>query len=85
MSKATTDEEIQIDEIIKAIEDWQELSKPVKKIKMKEETYNLIAREVQKVTTVSEVLDINRQPLNRLCGVRIEIDNSIEGSYEVVR
>lgn len=85
MSKATTDEEIQIDEIIKAIEDWQELSKPVQKIKMKEETYNILARETQKIVNISEVLDINRQPLNRLCGVRIEIDNSIEEDYEVVR
>ena len=85
MSKATTDGEIQIDEIIKAIEDWQELSKPVQKIKMKEETYNILARETQKIVNISEVLDINRQPLNRLCGVRIEIDNDIEKDYEVVR
>lgn len=85
MSKATTEEEIQIDEIIKAIEDWQELSKPIQKIKMKEEVYNQLAREIQKTVNVTEVLDINRQPLNRLCDVRIEIDNSIEKDYEVVR
>jgi len=78
-------EEIQIDEIIEAIQNWQELLKPVQKIKMKEETYNIVAREVQKVTTISEVLDKNRQPLNKLCGVRIEIDNSIKEDYEVVR
>jgi len=75
----------EIDEIIKAIKDWQELLKPVQKIKMKEETYNLIAKEAQKITTIPEVLDINRQPLNRLCGVRIEIDNSIKEDYEVIR
>lgn len=85
MSKATTDEEIQIDEIIKAIEDWQELSKPIQKIKMKEEVYNQLARETQKIVNITEVLDINRQPLNRLCDVRIEIDNSIDTDYEVVR
>lgn len=85
MSKATTDEEIQIDEIIKAIEDWQELSTPIQKIKMKEEVYNQLARETQKIVSITEVLDINRQPLNRLCDVRIEIDNSIEKDYEVVR
>lgn len=79
------DEEIEIDEIIKAIEDWQELSKPVQKIKMKEETYNLIARETQKVTNIPEILDTNMQPLNRLCGVRIEIDNSIKKDYEIIR
>lgn len=82
---STTDKEIQIDEIIQAIQDWQDLSKPVKKIKMKDEFYNQLAREVQKQVMIAEVLDINRQPLNRLCGVRIEIDNSIEKDYEVVR
>lgn len=85
MSKATTDEEIQIDEIMKTIQECQEFSKPIQKIKMKDEFYNQLAREVQKQVVIAEVLDISRQPLNRLCGVRIEIDNSIEKDYEVVR
>lgn len=59
--------------------------RPIQKIKMKEEIYNQVAREAQELVNISEVLDINRQPLNRLCGVRIEIDNNIENDYEVVR
>lgn len=77
------------DEIINEIHKVQEkffgLSKPVKKIKMKEGFYNELAREVQKQVRITEVLDINRQPLNRLCDIRIEIDNDIEKDYEIVR
>lgn len=81
MSKA---DEI-INEIMKAKKIWDEIPKPIQKIKMKEETYNQLARQVQEQVNIVEVLDINKQPLNRLCGVRIEIDNSIDKDYEVVR
>lgn len=81
MSKA---DEI-IGEIMKTMEMWNEIPKPIKKIKMKEEFYNQLAREVQEQANIVEVLDINRQPLNRICDVRIEIDNDIEKDYEVVR
>lgn len=77
------------DEIINEIENemkmWNEIPKPVKKIKMKEEFYNQLAREVQEQLNIAEILDKNRQPLNRLCDIRIEIDNSINKDYEVVR
>lgn len=81
MSKA---DEI-ISEIMKAMDMWNEIPKPIQKIKMKQETYNQLAREVQEQVNIVEVLDVNRQPLNRLCDVRIEIDNSIKKDYEVVR
>ena len=81
MSKA---DEI-IGEIMKTMEMWNEIPKPIQKIKMKEEFYNELAREVQEQVNIVEVLDINRQPLNRICDVRIEIDNDIEKDYEVVR
>lgn len=79
MSKA---DEI-IGEIMKTIEMWNEISKPIQKIKMKEEFYNQLAREVQEQVNITEVLDKDRQPLNRLCDIRIEIDNSIEKDYEL--
>lgn len=81
MSKA---DEI-INEIMKTMEIWDKIPKPIQKIKMKEEFYNELAREVQEQVNITEVLDKDRQPLNRLCNVRIEIDNSIEKDYEVVR
>ena len=81
MSKA---DEI-ISEIMKTMEIWDKIPKPIKKIKMKEEIYNELAREVQEQVNITEVLDSNKQPLNRLCDVRIEIDNSIEKDYEVIR
>lgn len=81
MSKA---DEI-ISEIMKTMEMWDEISKPIQKIKMKEEFYNELAREIQEQVNITEVLDKNRQPLNRLCDVRIEIDNSIEKDYEVIK
>lgn len=79
MSKA---DEI-ISEIMKTMEMWNKIPKPIKKIKMKEEFYNELAREVQKQVNITEVLDKDKQPLNRLCDVRIEIDNDIEKDYEL--
>ncbi len=81
MSKA---DEI-INEIEKTMEILNKIPKPIKKIKMKEEFYNQLAREVQEQTTITEVLDENKQPLNRLCDIRIELDNDIDKDYEVVR
>lgn len=43
MSKA---DEI-IDEIMKTMEMWDKIPKPIQKIKMKEDFYNELAREVQ--------------------------------------
>lgn len=79
MSKA---DEI-IDEIMKTMEMWNEIPKPIQKIKMKEEFYNQLAREVQEQANIVEVLDKNKQPLNKLCDIRIEIDNDIEKDYEL--
>lgn len=77
------------DEIINKIKNVMEMCnkihKPVKKIKMKEEFYNQLARELQEQVNIIEVLDKNRNPLNRLYDVKIEIDNSINKDYEVVR
>ena len=54
-----------------------------KKMKMKEEFYNQLAREVQEQANIVEVLDKNKQPINKLCDIRIEIDNDIEKDYEL--
>lgn len=81
MSKA---DEI-IGDIMKTMEIWYKIPKPIQKIKMKEEFYNELAREVQEQVNITEVLDKDGQPLNRLCDIRIEIDNSIDKDYEVVR
>lgn len=72
-----------ISEIMKTMEIWDKIPKPIQKIKMKEEFYNELAREVQEQVNIVEVLDKNRQPLNKLCDVRIEIDNDIEEDYEL--
>lgn len=74
-----------INEIMKTMEIWNKIPKPIQKIKMKEEFYNELAREVQEQVNIVEVLDKNGQPLNRLCDVRIEIDNNIKKDYEVIR
>ena len=79
MSKA---DEI-IGDIMKTMEIWYKIPKPIQKIKMKEEFYNKLAREVQEQVNITEVLDKDKQPLNKLCGVRIEIDNDIEEDYEL--
>lgn len=81
MSKA---DEI-INEIKKTMKMWDEMPKPIEKIKMKEEFYNQLAREVQEQVNITEILDENKQPLNRICDIRIEIDNGIDKDYEVVR
>lgn len=81
MNKA---EEI-IDEINKTKEIFNKIPKPIKKIKMKQNFYNELAREVQEQYRLVEVLDKNMQPLNKICAVKIEIDNSIEKDYEVVK
>lgn len=78
------EEEIDIDEMIKSINDFRRDFKIVKKIKMKEEFYNKLAREVQNQVKIVEVLDIHRQPLNKMSDIRIEIDNSIDDDYEII-
>lgn len=72
-----------IGEIMKTMKMWNKIPKPIQKIKMKEEFYNELAREIQKQVNITEVLDKDKQPLNKLCGVRIEIDNDIEEDYEL--
>lgn len=72
-----------IGEIMKTMKMWNKITKPIQKIKMKEEFYNELAREIQKQVNITEVLDKDKQPLNKLCGVRIEIDNDIEKDYEL--
>ena len=72
-----------IGEIMKTMKIWNKIPKPIQKIKMKEEFYNELAREIQKQVNITEVLDKDKQPLNKLCGVRIEIDNDIEEDYEL--
>ena len=79
MSKA---DEIIVD-IMKTMEMWDKIPKPIQKIKMKEEFYNELVREVQEQVNITEVLDKDKQPLNKLCSVRIEIDNDIEEDYEL--
>ena len=79
MSKA---DEI-ISEIMKTMEIWDKIPKPIQKIKMKEEFYNELATEVQEQVNIIEVLDVRKQPLNLLSGLNIEIDNSIEKDWEV--
>lgn len=74
-----------ISEIMKLRQLYDEMPKPIKKIKMKEEFYNKLATEVQEQAKTVEVLDINKQPLNRLCDIRIEIDNNIKEDYEVIK
>lgn len=74
-----------ISEIMKSRQLYDEMPKPIKKIKMKEEFYNKLATEVQEQVKTVEVLDINKQPLNRLCDIRIEIDNNIKEDYEVIK
>ena len=72
-----------IGEIMKTMKMWNKIPKPIQKIKIKEEFYNELAREIQKQVNITEVLDKDKQPLNKLCGVRIEIDNDIEKDYEL--
>lgn len=73
------------DEVISEIEETMNRSflKAPRKIKMKEDTYKKIATEVQEQGDIIEVLDVSKQPLNLLCGLNIEIDNSIEKDWEV--
>ena len=68
------------DEIISEIEERMSglFLKAPRKIKMKEDTYKKIATEVQEQGDIIEVLDVRRQPLNSLYGLKIEIDNSIK-------
>ena len=77
------------EEIINEIREtsmWCEMFyRPIKKIKMKEEFYSQVAVEARELLTTAEVLDENKNPLNTLYGVKIEIDNSIEKDFEVVR
>ena len=74
-----------ISKIMKSRQLYDEMPKTIKKIKMKEEFYNKLATEVQEQVKTVEVLDINKQPLNRLCDIRIEIDNNIKEDYEVIK
>ena len=73
------------DEIISEIEERMSglFLKAPQKIKMKEDTYKKIATEVQEQGDIIEVLDARKQPLNPLCGLKIEIDNSIKKDWEV--
>lgn len=73
------------DEVISEIEETMNrlFLKAPRKIKMKEDTYKKIATEVQEQGDLIEVLDVSKQPLNLLCGLSIEIDNSIEKDWEV--
>ena len=73
-----------ISEIRKAQRLIEEIPKPVQKIKMKEEFYNNLAREIHQQYKLIEVLDVDKQPLNKIMDIRIEIDNEIEKDYEVV-
>jgi hypothetical protein len=73
------------DEVISEIKETMNrlFLKAPRKIKMKEDTYKKIATEVQEQGDLIEVLDVSKQPLNLLCGLSIEIDNSIEKDWEV--
>lgn len=73
------------DEVISEIEETMKrlFLKAPRKIKMKEDTYKKIATEVQEQGDIIEVLDVSKQPLNLLCGLSIEIDNSIEKDWDV--
>lgn len=73
------------DEIISEIEETMSelFFKAPRKIKMKEDIYKKITTEVQEQVNIIEVLDSRKQPLNLLCGLKIEIDNSIEKDWEV--
>lgn len=73
------------EEIKKMIEEINknDIYKPIQKIKMKKEFYNKVVQEVKKNIYISEVLDETRQPLNRIYGVRIEIDDDIKKAWEV--
>ncbi len=69
--------------LFKIRETINKLLKAPRKIKMKEDIYNKIATEAQEQAII-EILDVNKQPLNTLFGVKIEIDNSIEKDWEVL-
>jgi len=86
MSKATTDEEINyndIFEIYKSVSRVKGFKVPTK-IKMKQDYYDKLAIEMQRNTNLIEVRDTNMQPLNTLYGLKVEIDNSITKDWEVV-
>lgn len=73
-----------IDDIIKAKSLFFKTGKVVTKIKMKEEFYSKLVVAIQKDYAIIEVLDVNHQPLNKIMGVKIEIDNTIKKDYEVI-
>ena len=72
-------------EIISEIEERMSglFLKAPRKIKMKEDTYKKIATAAQEQVNIIEVLDARKQPLNSLCGLKIEIDNNIEKDWVV--
>ena len=70
--------------LFKIRETINKLLKAPRKIKMKEDIYNKIATEAHEQANIIEILDVNKQPLNTLFGVKIEIDNSIEKDWEVL-
>ncbi len=74
-----------VDEIISEMEETMSelFLKAPRKIKMKEDVYKKIATEIQEQGDIIEVLDVRKQPLNPLFGLKIEIDNSIEKDWEV--
>ena len=73
-----------VDEIISEINKTRKnFLKAPRKIKMKEDLYEKIVTKAQEQMNVIAVVDITKQPLNTLYGLKIEIDNSIEKDWEV--
>ena len=83
MSKATTDEEIDFDEIYKSLSRVKEFKVPTK-IKMKQHYYDKLVTEVQRKVNIIEVRNVDMQPLNTLFGLKVVIDNGISKEWEVV-
>jgi hypothetical protein len=70
--------------LIQAIEESYEEEKIPTKIKMKESSYNALATECHKLFTYTEILDKFHNPLNTFYGLRVEIDNSIDGDFKII-
>lgn len=73
------------DEILKELEKkiCEHVEFP-KKIKMRQDFYDFLATLVQHDVEIIEILDENKQPLNTLFSLKIEIDDTINTNYEVV-
>lgn len=83
MSKATTDKKIDFDEVYKSLSRVKEFKVPTK-IKMKQHYYDKLATEVQRKVNITEVRDVDMQPLNTLYGLKVVIDNSISKEWEII-